>query len=435
MTLRRQFQLYLVLLHLAALGLAAWYHHVLGPWFFLVEFALLASLYVGLRLINTALKPLDFVKSFKDLLNEHEFSTRFSQIGQAEMDQLIGSYNTMLRNLYEERLRLGDQRGFLEQFMQATPVGVLITDFDGHITIANPAAAQFLGLPVSSLAGKRFGQLKSRLARQISALKPGESQMVQKQGARRLRVQRQAFADRGFEREFVLIEELTAVLNESERAAYEKLIRLMSHEVNNTVASTNSLLESSLSYADQVSVKDREDFTKALRVVITRNEHLNRFMRDFAQVVKLPEPSPRPVDLAELLQQLETIFQAQAAAQDIAWTSHIDPDLPMVMIDRQQFEHALINVLKNAMEAIGTEGDIEVRAERENGRTKLSVIDNGEGLADKPGEELFTPFYSSKSSGQGLGLTLVKEIMLRHQLEFDLHSLQDGRTCFYVRFP
>jgi len=434
MTLRRQFQLYLVLLHAVALGLAAWYHNALGPWFFLVEFALLVTLYIGLRLVNTALKPLEFVKSFKDLLNEHEFATRFSQIGQAEMDQLIGSYNTMLRNLYEERLRLGDQRGFLEQFMQATPVGVLITDFDGHISIANPAAAQFLGLPVSSLAGKRFGQLKSRLARQISVLEPGESQLVQKQGARRLRVQRQAFADRGFEREFVLVEELTAVLNESERAAYEKLIRLMSHEVNNTVASTNSLLESCLSYADQVSPDDREDFIKALRVVITRNSHLNRFMRDFAQVVKLPEPSPRPVDLAELLQQLETIFQAQAAEQDIIWTAHFEPGLPTVMIDRQQFEHALINVLKNAMEAIGSEGEIELRAETEDKRIMLRIIDNGEGLDDKPGEELFTPFYSSKSSGQGLGLTLVKEILLRHGLEFDLHALQDGRTCFYIRF-
>jgi nitrogen fixation/metabolism regulation signal transduction histidine kinase len=422
------------LLHVAALAVAAWQHQWLGHWFFALEAFLLLSLFLGLRLVNTVLKPLEFVRSFKDLLSEHEFAARFSQVGQAEMDQLIGTYNTMLRNLYEERLRLGDQRGFLEQFMQATPVGIVISDFDGAVSIANPAAAQFLGLPAASLAGKHFGQLKSRLAKQIAELATGEAQLVQKQGARRLRVQRQVFADRGFDREFVLIEELTAVLNESERAAYEKLIRLMSHEVNNTVASTNSLLESCLSYAGQVSAQDRDDFTHALRVVITRNEHLNRFMRDFAEVVKLPEPRPKPVDLAELLIQMQTIFQPQLDERHITWTSHCAADLPPVSVDRQQFEHVLINIFKNAMEAIGRDGGIEVRAQREAGRVLLQVIDDGEGLEDKLHEELFTPFYSSKASGQGLGLTLVKEILLRHGCEFDLHALADGRTCFYIRF-
>jgi signal transduction histidine kinase len=131
---------------------------------------------------------------------------------------------------------------------------------------------------------------------------------------------------------------------------------------------------------------------------------------------------------------MQTIFQPQLDERHITWTSHCAADLPPVSVDRQQFEHVLINIFKNAMEAIGRDGGIEVRAQREAGRVLLQVIDDGEGLEDKRHEELFTPFYSSKASGQGLGLTLVKEILLRHGCEFDLHALADGRTCFYIRF-
>ena len=190
MPLRLRFQLYVAVLHLLALGLAVYYHEALEFWFFLVEFLLLLSLFIGLRLIRIALQPLDFVQTFDDLLREQEFSTRFSQVGQLEMDQLIGTYNRMLKELYDERLQLGDQRGFLERFMQVTPVGVLITDFDQRISLANPAAAHYLGMESASLPGQRFSELDSELASQIVALQSGQNELVNWQGARRLQLGR-----------------------------------------------------------------------------------------------------------------------------------------------------------------------------------------------------------------------------------------------------
>jgi two-component system nitrogen regulation sensor histidine kinase NtrY len=433
MTLRGQFRLYIIALHLLALAVAAWYYKELGAIFFVIEVFILLSAYIGMRLINTSLKPLEFVRSFRDLLNEHEFSTRFSEVGQLEMDQLIDTYNVMLRDLYDARLKLGDQQGFLERFMQVTPLGVLITDFDGRINLANPAAADFLGADSTELTGKGFNELQGDLPARITRLETGSSELVLWQGARRLRVQKQAFQDRGFDREFVILEELTALLNESERAAFEKVIRLMSHEVNNTIASTNSLLESCRTYAPQVSDEDRDDFLNALRVVITRNEHLNAFMRSFAEVVKLPDPNPVLCNLEELIAGLEPMFRAQCAERDIQWRSQFPQRLPRVRVDHQQIEQVLINIIKNGIEAIGKNGIIELEAEEKAGHVTLKVYDNGSGLDPKYSNELFTPFFTSKSTGQGLGLTLVKEVLLRHKFEFGLESLADGRTCFHIK--
>lgn len=434
MSLRRKIQLYLAMLHLAAFAIAGYYHEHLGLAFFAIELALILSLALGLRLTNTALKPLDFVKSFKDLLSEQEFSTRFSNVGQLEMDQLIATYNQMLRELYEERLRLGEQRGFLERFMQVTPVGVLITNFDGEISVANPAAASFLQLQLDALLGQRFNKLAGELASHIRDLDTGDSELVSLQGAKRFRIHKQSFQDRGFDRQFVMIEELTALLNESERTAYEKLIRMMSHEINNTVASTNSLLESCRTYAPQLQASDRDDYVNALNVVITRNENLNRFVHNFAQVVKLPEPRLKPHDLGELIAHLEPMFSAQCTERSIGWKSRCEPGLPAVDIDREQIEQVVINVVKNAMEAIDLNGSIELSVVNNDSGVLMEVFDDGCGLNESVRNELFTPFYTSKSAGQGLGLTLVKEVLLRHNFEFGLDTSADGRTRFFIAF-
>ena len=230
----------------------------------------------------------------------------------------------------------------------------------------------------------------------------------------------------------MLVEELTALLNESERAAYEKLIRMMSHEVNNTIAATNSLLESCRTYAPQIDPVDRDDYLNALSVVITRNEHLNRFMADFAQVVKLPDPHLRPCELADLLDSLEIMFRAQCAQRCIQWISGWDRQLPRVSLDREQIEQVLINIIKNAIEAIDQGGVLEIRAQRQQGQVLLEIFDDGCGLDAAIQAELFTPFFTSKASGQGLGLTLVKEILLRHRFEFGLEQGADGRTCFSI---
>jgi signal transduction histidine kinase len=153
--------------------------------------------------------------------------------------------------------------------VDASPAGIVICDFDGRVQQMNPAARRTLGdAPLPEIA-------------------PGESRLVPHHGSRRVRVSRGEFRDRGFVKTFYLLEEMTEELRLSEKGAYEKLIRMMSHEVNNSVGAVRSLLESLLRYAPQVGEADRGDFTNALQVASARIDALNRFMAAFADVVRI----------------------------------------------------------------------------------------------------------------------------------------------------
>ncbi len=435
MRLKSSYFIHLAAIHLGIVGIAAWNYEALGHWFFGIEIATIASWLFGVRLARRSLQPLNFVQSFSDLLREREFSSRFSPVGQPEMDRLIALYNRMLTELYEERQRLGEQRGFLERFVHASPLGVIILDFDRRIALVNPSAASLLEIEPSAMVGRELSELGSELADDLQRLREGERRLLTWRSVRRLRLEKMVFVDRGFSRQFVVVEELTRVIDDSERAAYEKLIRLMSHEVNNTVAATNSLLQSCSTYAAQIGLADREDYSNALRVVIERNESLNRFMSDFAQVVKLPNPDKRPCQLTELLDALEVMFGGQCRERSIRWLRGGPTEVPRVALDREQIEQVLINIIKNALEAIDREGTLEIRLEATQEFLELQILDDGCGLDPSTQGQLFSPFFSTKEQGQGLGLTLAKEILRKHGFGFGLEPARDGRTRFLLRMP
>jgi two-component system nitrogen regulation sensor histidine kinase NtrY len=345
------------------------------------------------------------------------------------VDDVLSTYNRMLSNLQQERFRLGEQQGFAEKFLEDTPIGVLIFDFDTRITLANPRARDLLG----GIAGT-LEALDSPIARVLAALAVGETRMVTDATGRRLRCRRSQFSDRGFPRSYVLIEELTAELNRTERETYEKLIRMMSHEVTNTVAATNSLLESCRNYARELqNPESRSDYENALAVLITRNRSLNEFIRGFSDLVKLPEPQRESADVGEMLKAMQTMFKAELERRNIALEMHVATGLPQVSLDRNQVDQVLLNVIKNAIEAIDRNGRIEIVATRGGESVELSIFDTGLGLADDVRERLFTPFYTTKSHGQGLGLTLVREILTQHGFTFSLEPVA-GRTRFRIVF-
>jgi len=240
--------------------------------------------------------------------------------------------------------------------------------------------------------------------------------------------------DRGFPRRFILIEELTEELRQSEKAAYEKLIRLMSHEVNNSTGAVGSLLRSCLHYKDQITEKDRGDFATALQVSISRTEHLSAFMRNFAEVIKLPQPRLQDVDLEDLLRGIERLLQAESRQRGIEWAWDLRAPLDPIRMDRFQMEQVFVNILKNAVEAIGQEGRITIRMGREGGRPYAAIEDTGCGIAPQAKEELFTPFFSTKENGQGIGLTLVQEVLDRHGFAFSLESQPGEPTRFSIYF-
>lgn len=436
MTLKARLYAYLIVVHAMVGAVLIWQSELLGGWLFALELVLLGSLALGFRWVRVAIKPHEIAQTLPEVIESGEFGSRYPLVKHKEIDRVIDAYNRMLANLQHQRLRLGEQRGFLEQFLAVTSVGILIFDFDDNISLVNPRAIELLGEPGKrDLNGRPISDLDSTLANTLASLAVNESQLIMDAAGQRLRCQRSQFVDRGFSRSYILIEELTAELNRSERETYAKLIRMMSHEVTNTVAATNSLLESCRNYAVELTNhENRADYENALDVLITRNRNLNEFTRGFSDLVKLPDPDRQNVDIRELLNAMETMFRAQLSQSGIEFDVRVNGGLPLVSMDRNQMDQVLINVIKNAAEAIDGSGSIEIVAQNLNDIVTLSITDSGSGLDDDVKRNLFTPFYTTKKQGQGLGLTLVKEILTQHRFAYSLEPA-DGRTRFQIEMP
>lgn len=434
MSLRTRFLLYLAGIHLILAGVAwlALRDHRL--WLIMAEAVFVLSLTVGSLLVRAYSAPLKFLRAGVAYLEEADLSTRFAEHGSPEMRALIRTYNRMIDNLREERIRNREQEFFLKDVLEASTAGVITMDFDGRILSANPSGAVLLGKPADELRGRNLTEIGSAFAAQLSALEGGDPRVLRLRGRRRVRCQKLAFMDRGFPRPFFLLEELTEELHRTEKIAYGKLIRMMSHEVNNTVGAVNSLLQSCGTFAEQLRDSDREDFEKALAVAISRGRHMNEFMQSFAEVVRLPEPRLVPCNVGDLLADVLRLMHEQLSrhAIDVRWER--EEAAVVLVLDAAQMEQVLINVIKNAIDAIGSTGTITIRLAGHEGRPYLAIRDSGAGISPEVQENLFTPFYTTKDDGQGIGLTLVQEILLHHGFDFTLNNVSGGGAEFTIFF-
>ena len=445
MRLRTKYILLVSILHAVALVLSYLIFSEYPVFFIVSEVFILISIVVAWRLYLQLIRPLQTLVRGADAIRDRDFNVKFLLTGKYELDQLIGVYNDMMDHLREERVRQEEQHFFLEKLIQTSPTGILVLDFDERVYQVNPKALEVLGLdevvvigqPLSTLgADEGVNGMANPLIREMAKLKSGESGVVAMNGIETYKLQKSHFIDRGFVRYFIMMEEVTAEILAAEKRAYGKVIRMMAHEVNNTIGPVNSIMGSVLQsqVEDSEGTGDGDDIRNALRVAIQRNANLNHFMRNFADVVRLPLPDKRPVDLLRLLEDVVALMRMRAGSERV----EIILERPSwgltweVLADGQQLEQVFINIIKNGLEAIEGEGVITIVPEPRSGR--LVIRDTGSGIAVGLEEQLFSPFFSTKKSGQGIGLTLIREILINHGFHFSLKTVGGGVTEFEIRF-
>jgi nitrogen fixation/metabolism regulation signal transduction histidine kinase len=434
-SVRAKFISYLVVAHLLFATVALWAFHERPLLLVAAEVALALSTAVGIALVRAWVIPMQLVRTGTHLIQDGDFTARFRPTGHAEIDAMIGMYNRMIDTLRDQRLRAREQEGFVRKLIAASPSGIVTLDHDGRVSLLNAAADRLLGVPAGEVLGHGLEAVEAPLAHALTALALGSSEVITLQGRRRYKCARAEFYDRGHARTFFVVEDLTAELHATEKAAYEKLIRMITHEVNNSVAAVRSLLESLGTYAPQLHDEDRVDFTRGVGVAVTRMDHLNAFMRGFADVVRIPAPELRPCVLKALVDDILVLMAPQLRARRIETRWIEAPDTARTGLDRNQIEQVLVNVVKNAMEAIGSDGRITLALRDFGGGLTLEIADSGPGLPDSVRDRLFTPFFSTKRDGRGLGLTVVREILGQHQFEFDLVNGAEGGAVFRMRCP
>ncbi len=399
-----------------------------------IEGAIVATLPLIWFTYASIVRPVNAVVVGMDLLREQDYSSRLAPVGQHDADKIVRLFNDLMARLKLESLKVREQNHFLDLLIEASPMGILSYGFSDKIVMSNSMARKILG---ESPDGKTMAELKSPLAKVFLSLRRDESATVRLSDTMVYRCSYLSFMDQGYARPFLLIESLTDEVRKAERQAYEKVIRVMGHEVNNSMASIRSLLD----LLDEIRPwGDDEDLTKAVKGCAHRAEALSSFISAYSNVVKIPPLNTSVMTVDEFMTPIAgfLIGMAKERGVKLELVRNPDADYHRVRIDSELLEQAIINIVKNAIESILSE------PEREDAGITLSlegpagivVADNGPGISETAATSLFTPFFSTKPSGQGLGLMFVAEILTRHKALFSLStSPEDGVTRFAIKFP
>ncbi|WP_071149980.1 sensor histidine kinase [Bacteroides ndongoniae] len=429
----KSFFIILALILLALSGaLAYWATHLPDSRlpYYIMEGTIAFILIYLIVFYNKIVKPMHTIGNGMELLREQDFSSRLSPVGQHEADRIVNIFNRMMDQLKNERLRLREQNHFLDLLIQASPMGVIITDLDGNISQANPMAIKMLGIHLESLLNKPIEKIDSPLATELAALSKEETRVVRLNDANIYRCTFTFFIDRGFQHPFYLIERMTDEVIRAEKKAYEKVIRMIAHEVNNTTAGITSTLDT----VEQAlaTEKDMEEICDVMHVCTERCFSMSKFITRFADVVKIPEPLLSRNSLNETATTCVRFMEGLCNDHHIQLTLQCAPDVGDVNLDTSLFEQVLVNIIKNAVESIGQDGEIRITT---TAPASLEVADNGPGISKETEEKLFSPFFSTKPHGQGIGLIFIREVLNRHGCTFSLRTYNDGWTRFRISFP
>ena len=399
--------------------------------FYLIEGIVTFSLFYLIYFYRKVVKPLNSIAGGMDLLQAQDFSSRLSPVGQREADRIVSIFNRMMNQLKEERLRLREQNHFLDLLISVSPMGVIILTLDERISMANKAALEFLEEGTEEdIINKTMDELSGSLAEELNRIPKDTTVTIRLSDSRIYRCSRLSFFDRGFAHPFYLIESLTSEVMKAEKKAYEKVIRMIAHEVNNSVAGITSTLDT-IDDALQ-TIDDTEDIREVMKVCVERSYSMSQFITNFADVVKIPEPQKEEVHLNDRVTACKIFMENLCQNRNIDLHLELCEENPMVSMDTSLFEQVLINIIKNATESIDTNGKIFIRTSASP--LMLEIGDTGKGISKEVEAKLFTPFFSTKPNGQGIGLIFIREVLMKHGYTFSLRTYPDGITRFRICF-
>jgi nitrogen fixation/metabolism regulation signal transduction histidine kinase len=359
--------------------------------------------------------PLYTLIGLLEALREGDYSLRGVRGGV--LGDAIYDINTLADRLQHERLQSEDSARLLGKTLAALDSAVFVFDSDARLRLLNPAAQRLLTGERHALIGRRADELaldallNAPSAQVIRHVFPGRSG--------RFEIRHAPLRNEGRSGQLLVINDVGRALREEERQAWQRLLRVLGHEVNNSLASIHSLAGTlaTLIVREPLPEDWREDARGGLQVIGNRAEALARFLTGYSRLAALPPPQRRELDLAELVPAVARLEQRMLVQVDAGAPLHVqaDPD---------QLEQALINLLRNAVEAsLPTRGQVELRWRAEGERALIEVLDSGPGL---PGSDnLFVPFFTTKPGGSGIGLALVRQIAEAHEGGVSL-SARDG---------
>jgi len=364
---------------------------------------------VSVAVREHVVRPLGTLANMLAALREGDFSIR-ARVADAD-DALSLAYlevNNLEEILREQRLGAVEATETLRKVLEEIDVAVFAFDPSETLRIVNRAGERMLGQGAQRLIGKKAGEL--RLEDALRGVAPRTVELAFPGGTGRWELRRSVVRQEGYPLQLLALSDLSRALREEERQAWKRIIRVLSHEINNSLAPIKSITGSlqNLLARETLPQELEEDVQRGLQVISTRAESLGRFMASYARLARLPQPELGPVDVAALVQRVAHLETRTAV--------RVEAGAPVtVQADTDQLEQGLINLVRNGVDASLSDeggGEVSLRWLTQGNKLHILVEDDGPGLGDTA--NLFVPFYTTKPGGSGIGLVLSRQIAEGH---------------------
>lgn len=400
----------------------------LGPGILLCCSLLLYLFLIASALIESLVRPLQTLSNVVASMREGDYSFRARGANTRDpLGELAGEVNALADLLQKQRVRSLEATALLARILEVMHAPLFAFDRENLLQLVNNAGTQLLGRPYA----RCFGHTAAELG--LEGLLAAPDQSVHSFGTKPARwlLRKAAFRQDGAPHTLLLLADVSLPLQEEEQAAWKRLIRVLGHELSNSLAPIKSIAGSLLARVDHVDAEPDtiRDFRRGLGVVESRADALHRFVQSYRLLAQLPQPHLRPVALAPLLDRIVLLEQRLAVQLDAgpSTTIHADPD---------QLEQMFINLLANAVDATLDNNAQKVRVAwtLSDSFASITIEDTGLGIANS--DNLFVPFYTTKPKGSGVGLALAQQIARAHGGEIRLLNREDAPGAIAtVRLP
>jgi two-component system, NtrC family, nitrogen regulation sensor histidine kinase NtrY len=378
---------------------------------------------------RTVVRPLQTLANLLNALKHQDYSIDARGAGRDDpLGLVLHEANTLRALLRERRLGAIEATALLRTVMEEIDVAIFAFDEDGRLRLINRAGERLLRRPSARAMGATAEDLGLDFCLHGAAPRTIESEFPGAAGRWELR--RGEFRQGGVTHQLVVLANLSRALREEERQAWQRLIRVLGHEINNSLAPIGSIAHTLRALHDRpVPPADREqDVREGLDIIARRAEALRRFMTSYARLAQLPPPDRRPLDVPDWIERVVRLETRKAVRL------RPGPDV-RIRADPDQLEQVLINLVQNAVDAASeTGGDVEVGWDQRDGQLEVWVADEGPGIEGTG--NLFVPFFTTKPHGSGIGLTLSRQIVEAHEGSLSLENRSDRTGCMArLRLP
>ena len=419
-----------VLLLIATVALLAWSvlrtAHVAVP--LLIATVVLLQTYGLVRYVENHVETLE---EFFAAINYEDFTRHF--VGEDIDAELKLAFNRIIERFQDARAERDVQANYLEVVVRHVPVPLIAARVDGSLRLVNNPARRLIGTGALRHLDE-LAILGEDLPAQIRSIGPGQQKLLQahiRDVPAELRVSVSEIRLGGETERLYSIENLSGELTARESSAWRNLIRVLTHEIMNTLTPISSLAQTCGTMLDDQQAT--ADIREAIATIARRSEGLMQFVAHYRELLKVPEPVPADISVSRRLQGVVTLLADSLACIDVK--TDISPGSLDVRADPNLLDQLLLNIVKNAAEALQETNNPAIRlsARLEYGRVVIRISDNGPGIPDSVADQVFIPFFTTKRDGSGIGLSLSRQIMTAHGGEIALNR-KAGETVFSLVF-